>query len=138
MSNISSNFGKVAVLMGGTSAEREISLMSGHGVLQALLAQGVDAHAFDTAERDLSELKRDGYLRCFAASGSASIDGKALPLIGRVSMDLVALDVRAAPGLGEGEWVSLDYDLPTASAATGLSQYELLTGLSPRFERRWV
>ena len=80
----------------------------------------------------------DGYLRCFAASGSASIDGKALPLIGRVSMDLVALDVRAAPGLGEGEWVSLDYDLPTASAATGLSQYELLTGLSPRFERRWV
>ena len=67
MSNISSNFGKVAVLMGGTSAEREISLMSGHGVLQALLAQGVDAHAFDTAERDLSELKRDGYLRCFIA-----------------------------------------------------------------------
>ena len=79
----------------------------------------------------------DGYLRCFAATGSASAEGTSLPLIGRVSMDLVALDVSAAPGLGEGDWVSLDYDLPTASAATGLSQYELLTGLGDRFERRW-
>jgi len=79
----------------------------------------------------------DGYLRCFAASGSASAGGKPLPLIGRVSMDLVAINVSAAPGLGEGEWVTLDYDLPAASDATGLSQYELLTGLSDRFERRW-
>ena len=62
----------------------------------------------------------------------------ALPLIGRVSMDLVALDVSAAPDLQEGDWVTLDYDLPSASAASGLSQYELLTGLSPRFERRWI
>jgi hypothetical protein len=45
--------GKVAVLMGGSSAEREVSLMSGTGVLAALRAQGVDAHAFDPAERDL-------------------------------------------------------------------------------------
>ena len=59
--------GKVAVLMGGTSAEREISIMSGSGVLAALRAQGVDAHAFDPAERDLSELKREGYARCFIA-----------------------------------------------------------------------
>ena len=60
-------FGKVAVLMGGASAEREISLMSGQGVLQALLSKGVDAHAFDPAERDLSELKREGFARCFIA-----------------------------------------------------------------------
>ena len=60
-------FGKVAVLMGGVSAEREISLMSGNGVLQALLASGVDAHAFDPAQRDLIELQRDGFLRCFIA-----------------------------------------------------------------------
>jgi alanine racemase len=79
----------------------------------------------------------DGYLRCFAGTGGASIDGKRLPLIGRVSMDLVAVDVSAAPELAEGEWVTLDYDLPSASEASGLSQYELLTGLSPRFERRW-
>jgi D-alanine-D-alanine ligase len=57
--------GKVAVLMGGFSAEREISLMSGHGVLQALLAQGVDAHAFDPAERELGELRREGFDRVF-------------------------------------------------------------------------
>ena len=50
--------GKVAVLMGGTSAERQISLMSGSGVLAALRSQGVDAHAFDPTERELVELKR--------------------------------------------------------------------------------
>jgi D-alanine-D-alanine ligase len=59
--------GKVAVLMGGTSAEREISKMSGAGVLAALISCGVDAHAFDPAERDLSELKREGFARCFIA-----------------------------------------------------------------------
>jgi D-alanine-D-alanine ligase len=59
--------GKVAVLMGGLSAEREVSKMSGAGVLQALQSQGVDAQAFDPAERDLSELKRDGFDRCFIA-----------------------------------------------------------------------
>ncbi len=62
-----SNWGKVAVLMGGRSAEREVSLMSGQGVLIALNASGVDAHAFDPAERDLSELKREGFDRCFIA-----------------------------------------------------------------------
>jgi len=59
--------GKVAVLMGGTSAEREISLMSGSGVLAALRSQGVDAHAFDPAEHDLTELKQQGFARCFVA-----------------------------------------------------------------------
>jgi D-alanine-D-alanine ligase len=61
------NKGKVAVLMGGRSAEREVSLMSGQGVLQALLASGVDAHAFDPAERALSELQKEGFQRCFIA-----------------------------------------------------------------------
>ena len=70
------NFGKVAVLMGGRSAEREISLMSGNGVLKALRSKGVDAHAFDPSERDLSELKRDGYARCFIAlHGRGGEDG---------------------------------------------------------------
>ncbi|MEI6759976.1 MAG: D-alanine--D-alanine ligase [Betaproteobacteria bacterium] len=59
--------GKVAVLMGGASAEREVSLMSGRGVLQALRSLGVDAHAFDPAERELAELRRDGFDRCFIA-----------------------------------------------------------------------
>jgi len=50
-------FGKVAVLFGGRSAEREVSLKSGTAVLAALQKSGVDAHAFDPAERELSELK---------------------------------------------------------------------------------
>jgi D-alanine-D-alanine ligase len=78
--------GKVAVLMGGSSAEREISLMSGTGVLAALRSQGVDAHAFDPAERDLGELKRNGFARCFIAlHGRHGEDGTvqgALELIG--------------------------------------------------------
>ena len=59
------NFGKVAVLMGGTSAEREISLISGAAVLAALRERGVDAHAFDPAERALWDLPRDGFTRAF-------------------------------------------------------------------------
>ena len=78
--------GKVAVLMGGDSAEREISLMSGAGVLAALQLQGVDAHDFDPAERDLSELKREGFARCFIAlHGRHGVDGTvqgALELLG--------------------------------------------------------
>ncbi|HEU4651104.1 MAG TPA: D-alanine--D-alanine ligase, partial [Croceibacterium sp.] len=80
------SLGKVAVLMGGTSAEREISLMSGGGVLAALHSQGVDAHAFDPAERDLVELKREGVDRCFIAlHGRHGEDGTvqgALELLG--------------------------------------------------------
>jgi D-alanine-D-alanine ligase len=61
------SFGKVAVLMGGESAEREVSLMSGPGVLAALQSQGVDAHAFDPALRPLHELKSEGFQRVFIA-----------------------------------------------------------------------
>ena len=79
----------------------------------------------------------DGYLRCFSGRGMARVGSAALPVIGRVSMDLVALDLSAAPGLGEGDWVAIDYDLPAAAAASGLSQYELITGLGRRFDRVW-
>jgi len=61
------NLGKVAVLMGGRSAEREVSLMSGAGVLKALQDSGVHAQAFDPAERDLGDLKKEGFDRCFIA-----------------------------------------------------------------------
>jgi D-alanine-D-alanine ligase len=67
---------KVAVLMGGKSAEREVSLMSGARVLQALRARGVDAQAFDPAERDLCEIEREGFARCFIAlHGRGGEDG---------------------------------------------------------------
>jgi D-alanine-D-alanine ligase len=62
-----SRFGKVAVLMGGRSGEREISLLSGNAVLGALRESGVDAHAFDPKDRDVSELKRDRFDRVFIA-----------------------------------------------------------------------
>jgi D-alanine-D-alanine ligase len=62
---VTSRFGKVAVLMGGSSAEREISLMSGKAVLAALCAQGVDAYAFDPAATPVWELKKEGYARAF-------------------------------------------------------------------------
>lgn len=80
----------------------------------------------------------DGYLRCHAGAGGARWQGHALPLIGRVSMDLIAFDASGAPGLAEGDWLTLDYDLPTTAARSGLSQYELLTGLGSRFERYWT
>jgi D-alanine-D-alanine ligase len=80
------DFGKVAVLMGGRSAERDISLLSGGGVLKALQSKGVDAHAFDPAQRDLVELKREGFQRCFIAlHGRFGEDGTvqgALELLG--------------------------------------------------------
>ena len=72
----------------------------------------------------------DGYLRSFAGAGTA--EGHAV--LGRVSMDLVAIDVTGSDRR-EGEWIAIDYDLPTAAIASGLSQYELLTGLGRRFDR---
>ena len=80
----------------------------------------------------------DGYLRCFAGKGGASVGGARLPLIGRVSMDLVALDCSARAGLGRRRLG--DAGLRPARRRRerrGLSQYELLTGLSQRLERRW-
>ncbi len=65
--NLRQEFGKVAVLLGGPSSEREISFLSGNAVLAALRAKDIDAHAFDPAERSVFELKRDGFDRVFIA-----------------------------------------------------------------------
>ena len=117
------SFGKVAVLMGGSSAEREVSLLSGRGVLAALVARGVDAHAFDPAERELGELKREGFARVFIAlHGRHGEDGTvqgALELLGipytgsGVMASAIALDkvmskrVWRAEGLPTPRWVCL-------------------------------
>jgi len=83
---VSRDFGKVAVLMGGSSAEREISFLSGNAVLAALKKSGVDAHAFDPAERPLWALKEEGFARAFIAlHGRGGEDGTlqgALELMG--------------------------------------------------------
>jgi D-alanine-D-alanine ligase len=67
MSDQAKKLGRVAVLMGGTSAERQVSLWSGEGVLKALQSQGVDAVGFDTAEHDLAELRAMKIDRVFIA-----------------------------------------------------------------------
>jgi D-alanine-D-alanine ligase len=115
--------GRVAVLMGGSSAEREVSLMSGSGVLAALREQGVDAQAFDPAERELLALKAEGFARVFIAlHGRGGEDGSlqgALELMGLpytgsgVMASALAMDktmtkrVWLAEGLPTPRWVLL-------------------------------
>jgi len=77
----------------------------------------------------------DGFLRCWAGQGALSHDGQSLPLLGRVSMDMVVVDCSAAPELREGDWLDIPYSLPDAAQRCGLSQYELLTLLGRRFRR---
>ena len=118
--------GHVAVLMGGSSAEREVSLMSGGGVLKALQSQGVDAQAFDPAVRDLGDLKREGFDRVFIAlHGRHGEDGTvqgALELLGipytgsGVMASAIAMDktmtkrVWQTEGLPTPRWVRLAAD----------------------------
>lgn len=78
----------------------------------------------------------DGYRRAFSGLGSAS--GGRFPVLGRVSMDLIAIDVSTDPAVREGDWIPVDYNLANVSAASGISQYELLTGLGRRFKRVWA
>ncbi|MBB3177073.1 D-alanine--D-alanine ligase [Variovorax sp. Sphag1AA] len=120
------SFGKVAVLFGGKSAEREISIMSGTGVLAALQSSGVDARPFDPAERDLAELRREGFQRCFVAlHGRHGEDGTvqgALELLGipytgsgvmasSVAMDKVMTKrIWQADGLPTPHYVRLAFD----------------------------
>ena len=77
----------------------------------------------------------DGYLRCWSGKGAMLSQGRRLPVVGRVSMDMTVIDLAAAPELREGDWVEAEYSLPEAAALSGLSQYELLTLLGRRFAR---
>ncbi|MDP2262450.1 MAG: D-alanine--D-alanine ligase [Hydrogenophaga sp.] len=128
--------GKVAVLMGGRSAEREVSLMSGTGVLAALRSRGVDAHAFDPAERELGELKHEGFQRCFIAlHGRFGEDGTvqgALELLGipytgpgvmasAVAMDkLMTKRIWLAEGLATPAWRQVNSAEETQAAFAAL------------------
>ena len=125
-------FGKVAVLLGGRSAEREVSLKSGGAVLAALLRQGVDAHAFDPAERDLSELAREHFDRVIIA------------LHGRYGEDGTiqgALELMGIPYTGSGVMASaLAMDkwrtkLVWQAAGVPTPDYALL--MPKRISRRW-
>ena len=101
---------------------------------------GYNATFTAPAEMDVAILNlgyADGYLRCFSGKGRARFGGVALPVLGRVSMDLLAVGADAAPTLREGDWVELDYALAETAEVSGLSQYELLTGLGVRYARVW-
>lgn len=80
----------------------------------------------------------DGYWRGFSSKGCARSGDAVLPVLGRVSMDLTAIDLSAAPQLGEGDWVRFDFALAESAAQSGMSPYELLTGLGNRFDRSWA
>jgi D-alanine-D-alanine ligase len=130
------DFGKVAVLMGGRSAEREISLLSGNAVLAALNRQGVDAQAFDPAERALTDMQ--GFDRAFIVlHGRGGEDGSvqgALELLGLpytgsgVLASALSMDkwrtklVWQAAGIPISDYVLLDErsDMPAVAARLGL------------------
>ena len=123
--------GKVGVLYGGRSAEREVSIMSGEGVHTALLSQGVDAHLFDTGERSLADLAAEGFDRVFIA------------LHGRYGEDGTlqgALELLELPYTGSGPMASslamdktmtkrvwMQHGLPTPAFESLDSQSELRT-----------
>ena len=103
---------------------------------------GIGYNAVHIAERDMEIAVlnigyADGYLRCFSGRGMVSAGDVQLPVVGRVSMDLVAVDVSAMPSVSEGDWLDIAYDLPATATLSGLSQYELLTSLGPRYDRIW-
>ena len=118
MSQGISNFGKVAVLMGGASAEREISLMSGNGVLEALRSQGVDAHTFDPAQQPMEALRREGFTRCFIAlHGRFGEDGSvqgALELMGipYTGSGVMASSIAMDKVMTKRIWSALDLPTP--------------------------
>jgi len=128
------NYGKVGVLMGGQSAEREISLMSGNGVLQALQGRGVDAHAFDTGKQSMAELAAQDYDRVFIAlHGRFGEDGSiqgALELLGipytgsGVMASSVAMDKIFTKRL----WLSLGLPTPDYRVLTPATDLDQIAG----------
>jgi len=79
----------------------------------------------------------DGYFRGFSNRGTAWANAIELPVIGRVSMDLVAVCIDDAPEVSEGDWIAIDRDVSQAATRSGMSQYELLTALGRRLDRLW-
>ena len=132
MSVSASNLGKVAVLMGGRSAERKISLMSGNGVLEALRSRGVDAHAFDPASRPMDDILREGFSRCFIAlHGRFGEDGTvqgALELMGvaYTGSGVMASSIAIDKVMTKRVWAAMGLPTPKYIVLSDLQQRELL------------
>ncbi len=118
-----SRFGKVAVLFGGKSAEREVSLKSGTAVLAALRRAGVDAHAFDPASNDLHELKEQGFERAFIAlHGRFGEDGTVQGALELMGIPYTGSGVMAS-ALGMDKWRS---KLVWSAAGLPIPKYQML------------
>jgi len=113
------DFGKVAVLFGGNSAERDVSLNSGNAVLNALVRQGVDAHAIDPKHDDISQIKKLGFDRVFIVlHGRGGEDGTIQGFLKTLDIPFTGSDVSSsAIGMDKAKtkqiWQSCL--LPTAS-----------------------
>ncbi|OHC88193.1 MAG: D-alanine--D-alanine ligase, partial [Sideroxydans sp. RIFOXYB12_FULL_59_6] len=119
-----SRFGKVAVLFGGRSAEREVSLKSGAAVLAALLRNGVDAHAFDPAARELSELKAEKFDRVFVMlHGRFGEDGTVQGALELMGIPYTGSGVMAS-AIGMDKWRT---KLIWQAAGLPIPEYEALT-----------
>ena len=117
-------FGKVAVLLGGRSAEREVSLKSGAAVLAALQRSGVDAHAFDPAERELSELKAGKFDRVFVMlHGRGGEDGTVQGALELMGIPYTGSGVMAS-AIGMDKWRS---KMIWQAAGLPIPEYEALT-----------
>lgn len=120
-------FGKVAVVFGGSSTEREVSLMSGAGVLEALLGQGIDAHAFDPAEKPLAALKTEGFDRAFLIlHGGQGEDGTIQGALEFMGIPYTGCGVMAS-AIGMDKWRT---KLMWQAAGLPVPEYELLTAQS--------
>ena len=125
------SFGKVAVLFGGKSAEREVSLKSGTAVLAALQRSGVDAHAFDPAVRSLQALRDEGYDRAFIAlHGRFGEDGTVQGALELLGIPYTGSGVLAS-ALGMDKWRS---KLVWQAAGLPVPEYMLLDAHSDRDE----
>ena len=117
------SFGKVAVLLGGRSAEREVSLKSGAAVLAALLRSGVDAHAFDPAVQNLQALVDDGFDRAFIAlHGRYGEDGTVQGALELLGIPYTGSGVMAS-ALGMDKWRS---KLVWQAAGLPIPKYQML------------
>lgn len=119
------NFGKVAVLLGGRSAEREVSLNSGAAVLAALKRRGVDAYAFDPAERNLDELQ--GFDRAFIAlHGRYGEDGTIQGMLELLGVPYTGSGVMAS-AIGMDKWRT---KLLWQAAGIPIPRFELIDAAS--------
>lgn len=119
------NLGKVVVLLGGHSSEREVSLMSGEGVLKALREKGVDAHAFDPAREPVEALLQGGYDRAFIAlHGGAGENGTIQGLLNFLRLPYTGPGVAASAASFDKEvtktlWRAAGLPVPEGRVMTG-------------------